>query len=519
MALFPLQGEFNRGSLIDRKALIFILLSLCRTFDRELEKVYNFSVIATDGGKYDSRSQQVPVQVFIVDVNDNKPVFDKHPFQAHVPTLVQPGQALIQVSATDLDLGINGEIFYSLAEGPKSEHFRINPVTGVLSATQSLASDSGKLIYIEVVATDKGNPPLSTGGLIELKIGEISPSYPKLMFKNDTFKLKLKEHLATGTPILQLQAVRSDGRRNKVTYSIVSGSRDAEAFQIDLHNGEIRVANEEKLDYEIYKDRNLRFTVMAKSEDLVLLYGFCIVEIALDDVNDNAPRFTQQQYSTRVWEGNSKGTFVFQVQAFDADSGLNSKVLYHIVDGNHDNAFIIEPAFSGILKTNIVLDREIRDTYRLKIIATDEGVPQLTGTGTIIINIIDINDNQPTFPPKKVITVNEGTEIGSVITTVTANDVDTSPVLTYSLVDVDPMDSWANKYLAMDQFSGKIILTRRFDYEDRKEYQVKIIASDAVVSHTAETILTIRIGDENDNSPQFDRSGYYTSLSGELNDL
>lgn len=471
-------------------------------------------MIATDGGKYDSRSQQVPVQVFIVDVNDNKPVFARHPFQAQVPTLVQPGHSLIQVSATDQDQGINGEIFYTLADGPKAEHFRINPVTGVVSASQSLASDSGKIIYIEVVATDKGNPPLSNSGLIELRIGELSTNYPKLLFKNDTFHLTLKEHMATGSPILQLNAIRSDGRRNKVHYAIVSGSRDAEAFHINANDGEIRVANEEKLDYEIYKDRNLRFTVMAKSEDLVLLYGFCSVEITLEDVNDNAPRFTQQQYSTRVWEGNNKGTFVFQVQAFDADSGLNSKVLYHIVDGNHDNAFIIEPAFSGILKTNIVLDREIRDAYRLKIIATDEGVPQLTGTGTIIISIIDINDNQPTFPPKKVITVNEGTEIGSVLTTVTANDVDTSPVLTYSLVDVDPMDAWASKYLAMDQFSGKITLRQKFDYEERKEYQVKIIASDAVVSHTAETILTIRIADENDNSPQFNRAGYYTSLSG-----
>lgn len=485
------------------------------TFDREIEKVYNFSVIATDGGKYDSRSQQVPVQVFINDVNDNKPVFDRHPFQAHVPTLVQPGQALIQVSATDLDLGINGEIFFSLADGPKSEHFRINPVTGVLSASQSLASDSGKLIYIEVLATDKGNPPLSTTGLIELRIGEISQSYPKLLFNNDTFQLRVKEHLATGSPVLTVQAVRSDGRRNKVTYSIISGSRDAEAFRIDSQSGEIRVADEQKLDYEIYKDNVLKITVMAKSEDYVVLYGFCTVEVVLEDVNDNAPRFTQEQYSTRVWEGNNKGTFVFQVQAFDADSGLNSRILYHIVDGNHDNAFIIEPAFSGILKTNIVLDREIRDTYRLKIIATDEGVPQLTGTGTIIINIIDINDNQPTFPPKKVITVNEATEIGSVLTTITANDVDTSPVLTYSLVDVDPVDLWAKEYLAMDQFSGKIVLTRRFDYEERREYQVKIIASDAVVSHTAETILTIRITDDNDNSPQFDRSGYYASLSGE----
>lgn len=100
--------------------------------------------------------------------------------------------------------------------------------------------------------------------------------------------------------------------------------------------------------------------------------------------------------------------FHSQVSATDADQGTNSHIIYHIVDGNHDNAFIIEPAFSGIVKTNIVLDREIRDTYQLTIIATDEGVPQLTGTSTLRINIVDVNDNQPTFPPHSVISVSEG---------------------------------------------------------------------------------------------------------------
>lgn len=90
------------------------------------------------------------------------------------------------------------------------------------------------------------------------------------------------------------------------------------------------------------------------------------------------------------------------------DQGSNARLLYHIVDGNHDNAFVIEPPFSGLVKTNIVLDREIRDMYRLTVIATDEGVPQLTGTSTIRINIVDVNDNQPTFPPHSVVSIGEG---------------------------------------------------------------------------------------------------------------
>jgi hypothetical protein len=100
------------------------------------------------------------------------------------------------------------------------------------------------------------------------------------------------------------------------------------------------------------------------------------------------------------------------VSATDADQGANSRLLYHIVDGNHDNAFVIEPAFSGLVKTNIVLDREIRDTYRITVIVTDEGSPQLTGTSTLRINIVDVNDNQPTFPPHSIISVSEGKYMG-----------------------------------------------------------------------------------------------------------
>lgn len=93
--------------------------------------------------------------------------------------------------------------------------------------------------------------------------------------------------------------------------------------------------------------------------------------------------------------------------AVDADSSPDSRVSYHIVDGNHDNAFIIEPPTSNVIKTNIVLDAEIRNTYKLTVIATDDGIPQLTGTTTIRINVIDVNDNQPSFPPYSKINVPE----------------------------------------------------------------------------------------------------------------
>lgn len=315
---------------------------------------------------------------------------------------------LLQVSATDADLGTNGEILYSLVNDGTNGKFRINPNTGVLTATQSLASEQGHLLHLEVMARDKGNPPQNATGLIELQIGDVPQGTPSLRFQNETYMVDLMENTPFGHSILQLNAVRSDGRRQKITYTLGSGNEDG-TFSINQLTGEIKVQNSDHLDYEKYDSRiGINIIAVARTEGSPPLYGYCKIKINLLDENDNAPRFTQQQYSAAVWEGNNKGTFVMQVAAFDSDQGSNSRLLYHIVDGNHDNAFIIEPAFSGIVKTNIVLDREIRDVYRLKVIATDDGVPQMTGTATIQVHIVDVNDNKPTFPPQSVISVSEG---------------------------------------------------------------------------------------------------------------
>lgn len=370
-------------------------------------------VVATDGGRSDARFQRVPVQIIIEDVNDNKPTFVKYPFKGQVASLVQPGQMLLQVNAFDIDQGTNGEILYSLINDTTNGKFRLNPNTGALSATQSLASENGKVLHLEIMARDKGNPPQSSTGLIELRVGDVPVGTSALRFQNDTYTVELLENTAPGFPVLQLNAVRSDGRRQKIVYAIGSGNEDG-SFSIDANTGEIKVRNTARLDYEQFGREatggaGIKLIAVAKTEGTIpLLFGYCEIRILLQDENDNSPRFTQQQYTSSVWEGNNKGTFVMQVAALDADQGSNSRVLYHIVDGNHDNAFIIEPAFSGIVKTNIVLDREIRDMYRLKVIATDEGVPQMTGTATIRVHIIDINDNQPTFPPHSIISVSEG---------------------------------------------------------------------------------------------------------------
>lgn len=365
-------------------------------------------VIASDGGLYEARTERVPVQIIVEDLNDNRPEFVHYPFKGQVPVTIQPGQTLLQVAASDEDSGSNGEIVYSLINDSMNGKFRLNPNTGILSAAQSLSDHNGQTIRLEIMGRDKGNPPLSSIGLIELQVGDVSVDVPRLRFPNDTYTLSLAENEANAHRLLQVNAVRTDGRRQQIVYSLEHGNFD-DAFTIDANSGDIRVNRSEALDYETYGPNGIHLIVAARGEvSATPMYAYCEIIVHLQDENDNAPRFTQRQYEASVPEGNGKGTLVTRVQAFDIDEGSNARVLYHIVDGNHDNAFIIEPASSGIVKTNIVLDREIRDIYRLKVIAIDQGVPQMTGTATVNVHIIDVNDNQPTFPPRSGINVPEG---------------------------------------------------------------------------------------------------------------
>ncbi|KAB0799258.1 hypothetical protein PPYR_07138 [Photinus pyralis] len=508
--IYSLANESQWLFRIDNKTGIITTTGL---FDRERQSTYNFVVVASDSGRYDARSQKVPVVITIGDVNDNKPIFNRYPFREKVVAYIQPGHTILKVSASDADQGTNSEIVYSLVNDGLSNKFRMNPTTGILSATQSLASENGKTVYLSVVATDKGNPPQSSTGLVEINVGELSDNYPRLRFQNETYTVSLSENADQFRDVIKVLAVRTDGRRQKIMYSFGTGN-EANIFVINSDSGIIQVRNPKYLDYELRKEITL--VVVARTEGNPNLHGFCSVIIKLVDQNDNAPTFSQQEYTATVWEGNSKGTFVLQVTAFDADEDKNSRVLYHIVDGNHDNAFMIEPAFSGILKTNIVLDREIRDMYRLTVIATDDGVPQMTGTARVRINIVDVNDNQPTFPPHSIITVSEATEVGTTLTTVTANDVDTNPPLTYGFIPES--DREVLKMFSIDRFSGKVHLIKPLDFEYRQEYTLKIAASDS--AHMAQSTLTIRITDINDNSPIFSQSFYQATLpEGNINSL
>lgn len=98
--------------------------------------------------------------------------------------------------------------------------------------------------------------------------------------------------------------------------------------------------------------------------------------------------------------------------------------------------------------------------------------------------------------------------MGTVITTITANDVDTNPTLTYDFADGGNPD----RMFSIDRFSGKITLAQPLDHERQQQYTLRVQASD--MAHITETSITVNVLDENDNAPVFSVQNYHASLPG-----
>lgn len=121
----------------------------------------------------------------------------------------------------------------------------------------------------------------------------------------------------------------------------------------------------------------------------------CVVEV--EDYNDHAPVFIPHFLSLAPMpEDITVGTSVARLVASDSDSGQNRDITYSLSeDSDPEGLFTIDQ--SGVLSVAQPLDRETTTQHLLVVIATDHGVPPLTGSATVQLPLLDVNDNGPEF--------------------------------------------------------------------------------------------------------------------------
>uniref|UniRef100_A0A3Q1EDN5 Protocadherin-16 n=1 Tax=Acanthochromis polyacanthus TaxID=80966 RepID=A0A3Q1EDN5_9TELE len=462
--------------------------------DREKSASYSFQVFAVDLSPAAPRNSSAQVTVTILDVNDNTPFFIQDPLVIEVSSR-RSQRVLATMKAEDKDFGANGSVFYRFAAPVKG--FSINSLTGEIQATEPLGDLTQAQRTLIVEAMDQGSPAQSAQGVVVIYVKEVE--YSGIRFSKNARDVSIQENAAKGTTVAQAQAQHPDGTRIGINYSLFSGNRK-QAFSISSSTGEIRVQSSKGLDFE--DTPRLRLVVKAETMSSTSFMAFNLI---LQDVNDNLPRFQLQNYVAYMKEAQGYEMPIIQVVAEDVDQGQNGQVTYSIQSSSMSGLFKIDPV-TGSITTTAIMDREIFTQTKLVVTATDRGSPRLAGSATLTVMIVDQNDNSPTIPLPKEVRIPENTLIGTEITLVTGNDVDSSPALSYSL-QLDPTS--LGKF-GIHRYSGGVSLTAPLDFEEKTWYTLTVRATDS--QHQTEANITILVEDINDNAPAFTHDLYQITL-------
>lgn len=149
---------------------------------------------------------------------------------------------------------------------------------------------------------------------------------------------------------------------------------------------------------------------------------------------------------------------IIEIVASDKDTGNNARITYRITaeftNSSHEDHFGIQ-SNTGWVYIKKPLDRESASTHKMTITATDNGIPPLSTTTRLVINVIDANDNEPEFLNGSYeFYVEENLKIGAYVGIVAATDVDLgdNAAVRYALLP-------SNTSFVVDPVTGNVIIT------------------------------------------------------------
>ncbi|XP_032741307.1 protocadherin alpha-2-like [Rattus rattus] len=231
------------------------------------------------------------------------------------------------------------------------------------------------------------------------------------------------------------------------------------------------------------------------------------VEVEVKDINDNPPLFPMTEKIIQFSESRVLHSRFPLEGASDADIGVNALLSYKL---SPSEFFFLDVQTSDELSQSLFLvlgkslDREENAEVKLLLVATDGGKPELTGTVQILIKVLDVNDNEPTFPQSVYkVPLLENTANGTLVIKLNASDADegANSEIVYSLSS--DVSSTTRTKFQIDANSGEIRTTGELDYEEKTSYEIQIIASDkGTPSMSGHCKISVKLMDINDNTPE-----------------
>lgn len=521
----------------------FIMVNVGSKLDKDITQMYEMIVIAVDRG-IPTNTGTTTVQLRIEDVNNKDPIFFPTSQATEIYENATIGHEVFIAKAFDPD--INSNLLYNIRsvmavnsnnrivtdiffENP----FEIEKVSGIISTIRELDREKIQKYLLIVFVSDLNafEPNLQNATLeliVELKdVNDNAPSFERQVY----FANSLKEDAKLNTPVITVHADDKDdptSNNAKVHYQIDLVNTNASGyFDIEEKTGSVFVV-ESLVNYT-----GMRYlTILAVDGGTPKMSNSTIVMVFVEDINDRSPLIISPEVNKTLFvaEGLKKGTHIEKFTAIDGDKGPNGEIRYKILwtpDNDYSNKFMIDEK-TGILMTSMVLDREEKKEYWLKIQAHDRSSDRKDDVRLHKLVVTDRDDNPPTFdrnrykiPFPLVVKEESVNEVIGNLSLATDPDLNSS-ICYYVVGGTKPWRS----HFSLAKETGILTVIKALDREKVNSIELVVKADQDCLTNPwqnvdkkfnitdrTELLVHVKIQDINDNPPVFTKYFFVVGVS------
>ncbi|XP_061899864.1 protocadherin beta-15-like [Entelurus aequoreus] len=367
-------------------------LILDKELDREEQQELKLLLTAVDGGS-PPRSGTVVIHIIVLDANDNAPVFTQAVYTSSVKEDAALKTPVITVSASDADEGVNGEVTYQFSKmSDKSRNiFSLSDKTGEIFVTGEIDYEEGSTHEVFVEAKDGYG--LSSETKVIININDVNDNAPVINLKS--LSNPVPENVSPGTEVGIINVQDRDSEKNGQVRCFLQ--QNIPFKLVPSIKNYYSLVTTGQLDRELVSDYNI--TISATDEGSPPLSSSKSLHLSVADINDNPPVFEEQSYSAYVSENNKAGSTLCSVSARDSDWRQNGTVIYSLlaaeVNGAPVSSYVSVNGDTGVIHAVRSLDYEHLRSFKVHVMARDNGSPPLSSNVSVSVFISDVNDNSP----------------------------------------------------------------------------------------------------------------------------
>ncbi|XP_067654493.1 protocadherin Fat 4-like [Haliotis asinina] len=521
--LFRLDGDDLYVNIVDYES------------SSSIDFTYSLTVTAVDHAA-DARTGVTVVIVEVTPENEFAPLWSSPSVDGarFFPSVVvdedvSPDYDVVTVTATDADLGEDGEVTYSITSVVSDTGvnmpgvFIIESGTGKLKTSSSLDFDqsTGGVKYYDVTITvsDKGSVPKNTSGIQRVNLTNVNDIAPK--FVNDTYTVNVACTDVVGSSVVTLSADDEDSP--SLVYEIEAGTN--QHVSVDSASGEVTLtASTTGVTVEdlvqsiplLVSDQGTP-NLQGKGHLLVVFENCQTNTECNNDTNVHTPMFSKSLHTVAVPENGTGESLILTFSATDADNGTNGQFSFNIIDGNNDGLFRLDGDDLYVQVVDYEGSASVNFTYTLIVTVVDHAADAKTGVTVVVVEISPQNEFDPVYQSPKpdssgefpALTVDENVPLGHEVIVVTATDadlgVDGHVVYSIDSVLTDAGASEPNKF-SIDPSSGRLTTSSQLDFDPStggtSYYNVTILASDMGSTPRSVAVLqTVIVQNINDIQP------------------